>query len=156
MRNSTQLREEGFREFPFWMEQVETLWAEKRANKADKHTAYEWLDYSRELTAQRLTARYLVLYNAAGTNLSATRVDRSKLTLPFVVEHKLYWCACANRDEADYLAAILNADLVNEMIKPFQSQGLLVNATLKRRCWICRFLSSILMTAFISRLPDSG
>jgi hypothetical protein len=42
-----------------------------------------------------------------------------------VVDHKLYWAAFSNVREAHYVAAMLNSKIANEMIKPFQSTGLL-------------------------------
>ena len=119
------LREEGYREFAKWMEQVESIWDSKRGGKADRQSVYDWLDYNGKLTMQNLKARYLVLYNASGTNMSATAVDRKSLVEPLVVDHKLYSGQCSTIEEADFLAAILNADSVNEQIKPFQSYGLL-------------------------------
>jgi Eco57I restriction-modification methylase len=133
IRTAEQLKAKGYREFGSWMEQVERIWTNKRQDKADKQSIYDWLDYSGKLTAQNLNSRYLVLYNAAGTNVSATRVLRDDLKLPFIVEHKLYWFACANSDEADYLAAILNDEGLNEMIKPFQSRGLMGERDIEKK-----------------------
>lgn len=124
IRTASELKAEGYREFGSWVEKLESIWTELREEKANSFTIYQWLDYQGKLTAQSLTNRYMVLYNAAGTNLSAASVDRESLSLPFIVEHKLYWCACESEEEADYLAAILNASFVNEAIKPFQSRGL--------------------------------
>ena len=128
-----QLREEGYREFAAWMEQVEATWSVKRKGKAEKQSVYDWLDYSGKLTSQNLRSRYLVLYNAAGTNISAAAVDRGALEEPFVVEHKLYSGAFDSLEEADFVAAILNADAVNEEIKPFQSHGLLGERDIEKK-----------------------
>ncbi|MEN3331474.1 MAG: hypothetical protein V7641_839 [Blastocatellia bacterium] len=133
LKTADQLREEGYREFSSWMEQAETIWNSKRGDKADKQTIYERLDYGSGLTIQKPNAKYIVLYNAAGTNISATRVFRKDLVLPFIIEHKLYWCACANADEADYLTAILNAEYVNDLIKPFQSHGLMGERDIEKK-----------------------
>ena len=118
------LRDKGYREFAKWMREAESLWNAARKQKAGKQTLYERLDYHAGLTCQTLSARYLVLYNAAGTNISAAVVDRHSLPLPFVVEHKLYWAAFASEEEAHYLTAILNSNVPNDEIKPFQSLGL--------------------------------
>ena len=118
------LRRKGFRDAAAWMERVDALWLAHRGSKIG-HTATEWLDYSGKLTAQTPRQRYLVLYNAAGTNVSAAYCDRQALPLPFVVEHKLYWAAFQQPEEAHYLTAVLNSTSVNEAIKPFQSTGLL-------------------------------
>ena len=133
MVTAKELREEGYREFATWMEQVEITWSAKRKGKADKQTAYERLDYNKELTTQNLKSRYLVLYNAAGTNLSAATVDRNNLEEPFLVEHKLYWGAFDSCAEANFVTAILNADVVNEEIKPFQSHGLMGERDIEKK-----------------------
>jgi hypothetical protein len=107
------------------MEKAEEVWDEMRERKAARQSLYEWLDYQGKLTSQHFEARYLVLYNAAGTNLVATWLDRESIPLPFVVDHKSYVANCDSEEEADYLVAILNSEAVNEAIKPFQSMGLL-------------------------------
>ena len=119
-----ELRRKGYREFAKWMEQAEKIWAEKRGVKTS-HSLLQWLDYSGKLTSQSPSHRHLVLYNASGTNVSATYIDRNRLPLRFLVDHKLYWIAVRQPMEAHYLTAILNADASNQAIKPFQSTGLL-------------------------------
>ena len=133
LRTAADLKEEGYREFASWMGEVEKIWNEKRKGKAAKQTAYERLDYNSELSTQDLKARYLVVYNAAGTNMSAAVVDRESLSRPFIVEHKLYWGAFDDPKEASFVAAVLNADVVNEEIKPFQSHGLLGERDIEKK-----------------------
>jgi hypothetical protein len=123
--DSESLRKQGSREFANWMKQVEAIWIERRTDRSGDISVYQWLDYQGKLTNQQLTDRHLVLYNAAGTNLSATYVDRETVDLPFVIDHKLYYCSCASAEEGHYLASILNSSAVNEAIKPFQSMGLI-------------------------------
>jgi hypothetical protein len=85
------------------------------------------------LTAQSPRHRHLVLYNAAGTNVSATYCDRKAINLPLLVEHKLYWAAFNNPAEAYFVSAVLNSTSVNEMIKPFQSTGLLGERDIEKK-----------------------
>lgn len=127
------LKRSGFREFGRWMEDVERVWAEKRGGKSDRESVYDWLDYQGKLTSQDPLARFLVLYNAAGSNLCAAVLDRTRLGSPFVVEHKLYSCPCDTVDEANYLAAILNCERVNSLIKPFQSVGLMGERDIEKK-----------------------
>ncbi len=127
------LRRKGHREFARWMERAEHIWAEKRGAKAAAQTLLQRLDYQRGLTAQSPKHRHLVLYNAAGTSVSATYCDRELLTLPLIVEHKVYWAALSTPAEAHYLTAILNASVVNELIKPFQSTGLLGERDIEKK-----------------------
>jgi hypothetical protein len=125
MLTADQLMKDGYRNFGKWMQEAEQLWQTKRKDKAARQTLYEWLDYQQKLTRQNLRQRYLVLYNHSGMNVAAAFFDRGTQTLPFVVDVKLYWAACQTRQEADYLTAILNSQVVNLAIKPFQSMGLL-------------------------------
>jgi len=128
-----ELRRKGYREFAKWMHEAETIWNAARKQKAEKQTVYEWLDYHGKLTVQNLSRPYLVLYNAAGTNISAAVLDRHSLPLPFVVEHKLYWAAFDTEEEAHYLAAILNSSVPNDEIKPFQSLGLMGERDIEKK-----------------------
>ena len=118
------LKEEGYREIAKWMQAAEALWNSKRGDKAGKQTLYEWLDYQGKLTAQSLSQRHLVLYNTSGTNVSAAYFDRAEYPR-FVVESKLYGAAFDDPCEAHYVVAVLNSDIVNQAIKPFQSTGLM-------------------------------
>ena len=127
------LRRKGYREFAKWMHEAETIWNAARKRKAEMQTLYQRLDYHAGLTCQTLSAPYLVLYNAAGTNISAAVVDRHSLPLPFVVEHKLYWAAFDSGEEAHYLAAILNSNVPNDEIKPFQSVGLMGERDIEKK-----------------------
>jgi len=119
-----EIKRKGYREFAKWMAEAERIWAEKRGAK-NSHTLLEWLDYSGKLTSQSPNHQHLVLYNASGTNVSATYVDKKRLPLRFLVDHKLYYIAVQQPMEAHYLTAILNAEASNQSIKPFQSTGLL-------------------------------
>jgi hypothetical protein len=123
----------GDREFAKWMKQVNSIWLEKRGKKADNGSASEWLDYQGKLSNQDSTLPHLVLYNAAGTNVSAAYYDRQSGTLPFIVEHKLYWAAFATAEEALYLTALLNSETANERIKPFQSMGLMGERDIEKK-----------------------
>ena len=124
LMSAEDLTEQGYRETAAWMKCAEQYWNTHRGRKADRMSLYEWLDYNGKLTNQEFSAPYLVLYNAAGTNISAAVFARKDCPQPFVVDHKLYYFATRTRSEADYLAAILNSATVNELIKPFQSVGL--------------------------------
>ncbi len=121
------LRKAGQREAAEWVARIEAEWKRRQPpGKVKKESsALASLDYISKLTAQSLTDRHLVLYNAAGTDISAAYLDRQKTDRPFVVDSKLYYCVCNSRQEADYLCAILNSATINRIIKPFQSMGLM-------------------------------
>ncbi len=125
VKTAGQLDSAGFRHMAKWMRMAQEKWEEKRGEKADKQSCLEWLDYQGKLTRQDLTQRFLVVYNHSGKNLAAARIDRRELSTSFIVDVKLYWVACNSRAEAHYLTAVLNANEINEAIKPFQSMGLM-------------------------------
>ena len=126
------MKRKGYREFAKWMDRAEKIWNEKRGVKTS-HSLLQWLDYSGKLTSQSPAHRHLVLYNAAGTNVSATYCDRDALQLSLLVEHKLYWAAFDGPAEAHFVAAVLNSASVNEAIKPFQSTGLLGERDIEKK-----------------------
>jgi hypothetical protein len=40
-----------------------------------------------------------------------------------LIDHKLYWAACASIDEARYLSAILNSETVTLEVRQYQARG---------------------------------
>jgi hypothetical protein len=94
------------------------------AYRKNDMTLLKRLDYQRGLTAQSPDARYLVLYTSSATDASAVVIDRQGFDLPFIADHKTYWCEVRTMNEAHYVAAFLNSGYANEAIKDFQSQGL--------------------------------
>lgn len=76
------------------------------------------------LTTLSNIAAYLVLYTASAKDANALVFDRQSLDLEFFVECKTYVYFTDNKQEADYLAAILNSSIPNKQIKDFQTRGL--------------------------------
>jgi len=124
IRSTDQLDELGFRDAAKWMREAEDLWNQHRGSKSNRMSLYESVNYQGKLTNQDISAPYLVLYNASGTDVSAALFARKSCVEPFFVDHKLYYYATRNRAEASYLVALLNSRTVNLLIKPFQSVGL--------------------------------
>ena len=103
-------------------------------------TLQETLDFNSKLTEQSLRAKFIVLYNKSGTNLSAamlTPKETKKIgALPirgFVTDNVCYRYYAASEDEAAYLIGILNSSVVNEAIKPYQPEGLMGERDIHRR-----------------------
>jgi len=78
-------------------------------------------------------ARFVVLYNAAGKNISAAMISHDARLLPFFAEHKIYASAVQARVEGEYLVSVLNSAFVNESIKPFQTLGLLGERDIEKK-----------------------
>ncbi len=115
---------DGYREFGKWMQQVEKLWAEKRGEKATKRL----LTNGSTIKANSLPNTFLTDISYSTTTPARTLpqlILTGNANAPFVVDVKLYGATFSTLEEADYVAAILNSDVVNVAIKPFQSTGLL-------------------------------
>ncbi|MEM4021032.1 MAG: hypothetical protein QXI18_01465, partial [Nitrososphaerota archaeon] len=116
-----------------WLSEAEKIWREKRAEKADRMSIYEWLDYQGKLTSQNPKRKFKVLYNTSGTYLVSCIVENKPIALKvggakiringIVADWKTYWMETDDEAEAYYLSAILNSPLVDGIIKPMQSRG---------------------------------
>src|SRR5207249_9604361 len=117
--------------------------AEKIWRKGRKDQDYEfsdWLNYQNKLTAQSLAKPFIVLINKSGTNVCAAMLgpDEAKkigrLSINgFIAENVTYRYYAKTEKEAHYLVGVLNSSVVNEAIKPFQSQGLMGERDIHRR-----------------------
>jgi hypothetical protein len=136
--DSTTALGEGFQHAHDWFAHAEDIW---RKGRRDANFEFaEWLNYQNKLTAQSLSAPFIVLTNKSGTNLCAAmlRADDAKKIgkVPirgFITENVTYRYYAKSEEEAHYLVGVLNTPLVNETIKPFQSQGLMGERDIHRR-----------------------
>jgi hypothetical protein len=119
-----ELLQEGYSDTSKWFQNAENIWKIKRTENNKNINTVDYLNWQNKLKGQNLNAPYLVLYNASAKDANATIVKRKDFDLEFIVESKCYWFATENVDEAYYLTAILNSTTPNEMMKPFQTQGL--------------------------------
>jgi len=117
-----------------WLQRVESVWSEKRGEKAKKVDVYSWLNWTNKLTDQSSKPGYKVLYNTSGTYLVScivrigptnARTGEVSLAVSGVVAgHTTYFYDTDSEREAQYLCACLNAPIVDKLIKPMQSRGL--------------------------------
>jgi hypothetical protein len=131
-----------------WMEQANAIWEKRR--KDSRMSLQARLDYQKLLTRQKVNARWVVLYNRPGTNLAAAIARRMRSSriggVPisgFVADTVTYFYYPASLNEAHYLVGVLNSEVVNRAIKPYQTQGLWGERDIARRpfevCPIPRF-----------------
>jgi hypothetical protein len=73
----------------------------------------------RNLSCQTGPPTIRILYTKAGTRLSAARVEADDT----IVDHKAYWTAARNLNEAGYLMALINTAAVLAKITDLQSHG---------------------------------
>ncbi|MDZ7331081.1 MAG: N-6 DNA methylase [candidate division KSB1 bacterium] len=132
--NAAEARKRQYIHLAKWLETVEQEWNKRRGSKAAGMSAVEWLDYRNKLSSQNPNARYLVLYNTSGSILCAAFLinrpidfdisDQIVQAKAFIVESVTYYKETHNKQEAEYLSALLNAPIIDKMIKPMQSRGL--------------------------------
>jgi hypothetical protein len=116
-----------------YLRNVEEVW--KNLAKTKKLGLYQWIDFRRKLSSQNPSNRFKVLYTGSATHITSAVVDQtSRFTIPldgtafqlgsFIAESKVYYTETNNKEEAYYLSAVLNSNIVDEAIKPTQTRGL--------------------------------
>jgi SAM-dependent methyltransferase len=144
--NIGEVEESGDRNSAQWFLQAQTIWNENRTkNSAQRFPKLsDRLNYNGLLTIQNIQKRYIVMYNATGTNLVSCVIDRANLpsfeanketVIPqgFVLDVKTWFLETTNELEAYYLASLLNSDTINKLIKPLQPKGLFGARAIHRR-----------------------
>lgn len=108
-------------EFPglaaYWR-QAEEIWEANRA-PATRLSLRQQVDFRNKLSKQFPLAEHRVLYTKSGQHLAACRIhDREE-----VIDHKLYWAAVADLEEARYLCAVLNSQVLADAVVGLQARG---------------------------------
>jgi SAM-dependent methyltransferase len=129
-----QARNRGFFHLAQWVERAQEEWEERRGTKAERMDVLQWLDYYGKLTSQNPQAKYRVLYPTSATYLCACVVENQPIgfdisgqmvqTSGFVAETVTYYFESDSGDEACYLVSVLNAPLIDRLLKPMQARGL--------------------------------
>ncbi len=132
--DENEARKRGFLNLARWLDKAKKEWTKRRSVKAERVDALGWLDYRKKLTAQNPQAKYRVIYNTSGTFLTAAIVEDETIDFAiggqrlkargYIADTKTYFCEFLNRQEALFLAAVLNAPVVDQLVKPLQSRGL--------------------------------
>ncbi len=104
-----------------WWQGAEATW-DAHKSKSDDSALLDRIDFHGQLAAQLPAAAHRVVYTKAGNTLASARLAGE--TARAVIDHKLYWAAVSGVDEARYLTAILNSDLLLERVRPLQALGL--------------------------------
>lgn len=124
LHDAKDLQRSGYLNASRWFTDAENIWKIYRTENNKNISSENYLNWQNKLTAQNLNLKYLVIYNASAKDANATVVDRSSISLPFLVESKGYWFGTDNLNEAYYVTAILNSSIPNKRMKDFQTQGL--------------------------------
>jgi hypothetical protein len=134
--SSEQLLSAGKEHAAQWMQEAEKKWIENRLSEG--RDIRQRLNYNNLLESQILSAKLIVIYNTSGSNLTSALVyprdkDASLPIRGFVADHKTYFYYPKDEKEGDYLCAILNSSIVNDIIKAYQPQGLFGARDIHRR-----------------------
>jgi len=131
------LMEQGYHHAAKWLRESEKLWESNR--QTEDRSLIQRLNYNQTLVKQNVWAPYIVLYNTSGTNITASLYVREKeglgsfVSYGFLAESVTYYYYPATVNEGYYLTAVLNSDVVNDIIKELQPQGLYGERHIHRR-----------------------
>jgi len=143
-----------------WLQKTQIIWDQYKTEKAKTRfpRLVNRLDYNGLLSYQNNEKRYIVIYNATGTNVTSCIVDRQMLPKfavgnnsntssnndtgmgvrclepnGFIVDVKSWYFETESEHEAYYLSAVFNSDVINNLIKPLQPRGLFGARAIHRR-----------------------
>ncbi len=114
---------------------VSRLWDSHKA-KANELDVLGRLDYHRELSSQLGWRRdpdgrpVRIVYASSGKPTAALLGDDAA-----IVDNTLFWVTCRDRDEADYLLAIINSDALYQATIPFMPKGLFGARHVQKHLW---------------------
>jgi hypothetical protein len=140
------LKAKGFEDTADWFAKVQSLWEEKSSAKSRQNFPrfISSIDYQGLLSSQNPRKKYLLIYAGSGSNVASCVIDRNdippfklgpQLLKPalFVVDKTAWYIETDSLEEAHYLCAVLNSDVVNDTIKPLQTRGLFGERHIHRR-----------------------
>ncbi|MEM4913441.1 MAG: N-6 DNA methylase [Desulfurococcaceae archaeon] len=140
------LRRRGFKDMASWLDKCQKYWESRRTEKSGNRfpRVIERLDYNNLLSGQNPQKRFVVLYNASGTNIASCVIDKSNLPgfrinqvvikpRGFIAESTTFFYETDDEDEAYYLCAVLNSNVINDLIKPYQPRGAFGERHIQRR-----------------------
>ena len=114
---------------------ISSLW-ETHKQPVNKLNLLKRLDYHRELSSQLEWRRapgdrpIRLIYTSAGQPTAALLHDDDA-----IVDYKLFWMACKDVQEASYLLAIINSDVLYEVVTPLMSKGQFGARDLQKHLW---------------------
>lgn len=117
--NTKDMLSDGYKNSSQWFKSIDSSYHDISKGK---YNVKDTLNYYNKLLFQDPSKKYWVLYCTSGKHLCAAVLENNDL---FWADAKTYWSCPNTKKEAYYLAGILNSPSLNQIIKPFQSKGLL-------------------------------
>lgn len=134
--SSSEMRRNGYLKMANWLDNAQDKWNKlaTKTNLKNFHGVMDYVNYHGKLLMQRQNLRYYVVQTGSGTNIAAAIVDtfkipqvsfgKAKISLVcFVADYTTFWFATNSIDEAYYLTAILNSNVIDRAIKKNQPKG---------------------------------
>ncbi len=112
----------GHRGLAAWLRDAETKWDQHSNKKADgtpRASLAEATNHLQKLTAQAEQVPIRVLYTKSGTRLSACWIEDEGA----FVDQQAHWAAVGSIEEAAYIAAVLNCQVVLDRVVDLQPVG---------------------------------
>jgi hypothetical protein len=126
------LRKMGYNYMANWLEEAEKHWKAHATERAKEQlkSILNRFNYYNKLTPQNPSTRFVVIYNAGGRNIVSCVVDKQSLgkfpieIVPrgFIVDYTLFFYETNDENEAHYLSAVLNSNVINQAIKSYQDE----------------------------------
>ena len=114
---------------------ISRLWEENKA-RANRLSLLGQLNYYGKLSSQLAWQHATndrpirVVYSKSGTPTAAIVDDRN-----IVIDHLLFWITCRSMEEAHYLLAVINSDVLHEAVRPLMSKGQFGARDLHKHLW---------------------
>lgn len=112
----------GHRGLASWLRDAETKWNEhsnRGVDGAPRVTLAQSVNHLQKLTAQSARLPVRILYTKAGTRLSACWIEEDDV----VVDTSAYWSPANSLEEAFYVSAVINSELVLARVVDLQPVG---------------------------------
>jgi len=144
--NISALKNMGYVFMAEWLENAQNWWEKIAPLSSKQHMPriIDRIDYMGTLSDQNPKKSYAVLYNASGSYIVSCVINKNSLQpfyvgkqpihpKGFVIESKTLYYETDDEKEAHYLCAILNSEIVDKSIKPYQTRGLFGPRDIGRR-----------------------
>jgi hypothetical protein len=112
----------GYRGLAAWLRDAETKWdahSNRAADGSPRVTLAQSLDHMRKLSSQAESSPFRILYTKSGTRLSACWIEDEDV----VIDQQAQWSAANSLEEAAYVSAVLNTQIVLDRVKDLQPVG---------------------------------
>jgi hypothetical protein len=117
----------GFDKASDWVKKAEGIFQKRHSD--ENTSAQQYLNYQSKIVNQKPHEPHIVLYNRSGTNISCAYLPPRERTIgelettDFIADAVTHYLYCGSEDEAHYVVGVLNSSVVNDAIKPYQTEG---------------------------------